>query len=266
MKKQLSIATVLLFTLAACEKEIDLNLENKSGQLIIEGNISDQVEPHLVRITRSVSFTQANQYPAVSNALVTLSDNAGLVDTLKYLSDGNYRTNKLKAGVSGRTYTLQVFVEGKTYTAQSELPERVPLTGLRLVPMTFLGNTSYDVLPEYIDPPTLGNFYAFIVKASSQKGMVFETETDNFGNGVANQRDVEIPSDEDNPVKAGDIVNVEMRSIDKNIYTYFTAVDQLIGDGPNGGISPANPPSNINGGALGYFSAHTSQVRSITIK
>ncbi|WP_028666279.1 DUF4249 family protein [Runella zeae] len=266
MKKIISIASVLVLTLTACQKEIDLDLENKSGQITIEGNLSDQVEPHFVKITKSVAFTQANQYPQVSNAVVTISDNFGLVDTLKYESEGKYKTSKLKAGVSGRTYTLKVLLEGQTYTSQCEMPEKVHLNGLKLNVMSFFGNTSYDVLPEYIDPPRLGNVYVFFVKVNSQKGTVFETFTDNFGNGVANQRDLNIPNDTDNPVKAGDIVSVEMRSVDSRIYTYFNALNQLAGGGPGGGISPANPPSNISGGALGYFSVHTSEVRSITIK
>lgn len=257
---------MIALTLTACEKEIDLNLENKSGQIIIEANLSDLSETHIVKITKSVAFTQPNQYPEVSNAFVTISDNLGLVDTLKYISEGKYRTDKLKAGVSGRTYSLKVLFEGKTYTSQCEMPEKVPLNGLKLNVMTFFGNTNYNVRPEYIDPPRLGNVYIFFVRVSSQKSSVFETFSDNFGNGVANQRDLNTPGDTDNPVKVGDIISVEMRSISPDIYNYYNAVDQLVGDGPNGGVTPTNPPTNISGGALGYFSAHTSEVRSIDVK
>ncbi len=266
MKIPSFVSIILLFALSACEKEIDLDLENKSGQLVIEGNISNLTEPQIVRITRSVPFTQPNLYPPVTNASVIISDNTGVSDTLSYISNGNYITKKINAGVSGRTYQLKVLLDGKTYTAQSNLPEMVPLTGLKLVPLTILGTTTYDVLPEYIDPPVLGNFYGFVVTASSQKNIVFETESDNIGNGVANQRDLEIPSNENNPIKTGDTITVEMRCIDFNIYTYFNALNQIAGNGPGGGTSPANPPSNINGGALGYFSAHTKQLRSITIQ
>jgi hypothetical protein len=266
MKKLKYLSLVIAFASTACEKVIDLDLENKSNQLVIEGNISNQSEPQIVRITRSVAFTQPNMYPPVTNALVIVSDNTGLNDTLKYASNGNYIATKLLAGVSGRKYEIKVLLDGKTYTASSELPEMVPLTGLKLVPMIFLGDTIYDVLPEYIDPPRLGNFYGFVVTANSQRDIVFETESDNIGNGVANQRDLDIPSNEDNPIKIGDVVTVEMRSIDRNIYTYFTALNQISDNGPGGGSTPTNPPSNIVGGALGYFSAHTKQVRSITIK
>ena len=65
----------------------------------------------------------------------------------------------------------------------------------------------------------------------------------------------------------GDTIHVEMQCIDQNIYTYYIAVIQISGDdGSGAGITPANPPSNISNGALGYFSAHTSAVSSIVIK
>jgi hypothetical protein len=143
---------------------------------------------------------------------------------------------------------------------------KVPMTGIRLSSMPFFGNTRYSVIPDYIDPISLGNFYVFKIRATNQKGLVLEVATDNFGNGAANQRNFEIPSEGDSPIKSGDTVSVEMNTIDENIYSYYTAVNQLIGRGPGGGIAPANPPNNISGGALGYFSAHTSQVLSIAIK
>ncbi|MCA6363249.1 MAG: DUF4249 domain-containing protein [Bacteroidetes bacterium] len=266
MKTAKIISVILLFVLTGCEKEVDLDLDNKSGQLVIEGNITNLAEPHFVRITRSVSFTQSNQYPAVTNALVIISDNISLNDTLTYLTDGYYVTSGLNAGVPGRNYQLKVLVDSKTYTAQCELPEMVPLDGLRIVQMTNLGVTSYDVLPEYIDPSIPGNFYGFAVTASGQRGITFEVESDNIGNGVANQRGLEIPSAEDNPVNTGDTITVEMRSIAPQLYTYFNALAQIAGNGLGGGSTPANPPSNIIGGALGYFSAHTKQLRSITIQ
>jgi hypothetical protein len=54
-----------------------------------------------------------------------------------------------------------------------------------------------------------------------------------------------------------------MYCIDKNVYNYFFSLLQVTGN--NGGFqsaSPDNPITNISGGALGYFSAHTvSRVR-----
>ena len=60
---------------------------------------------------------------------------------------------------------------------------------------------------------------------------------------------------EDSPkLQNGDIMEIEMRCIDKNVYTYFLELNKTI-YGNSAGLG--NPTSNIKGGALGYFSAHT---------
>ena len=96
----LIISSLLLLT--SCEKEIDLDLENESGRIVIEGNVTDQAEAYLVRITKSVAFTSANQYPAVENAQVMISDDAGHTETLQYIGEGNYRASTF-TGEPGRT-------------------------------------------------------------------------------------------------------------------------------------------------------------------
>ncbi|MFX8735733.1 DUF4249 family protein, partial [Acinetobacter baumannii] len=84
---------------------------------MIEGNITDQAGPYFVKITKSVAFTQTNQYPAVTNAQVILSDNTGQTETLQYAGNGNYKTSAF-VGQPGRIYTLTINAEGKQYTAQ----------------------------------------------------------------------------------------------------------------------------------------------------
>jgi hypothetical protein len=57
-----------------------------------------------------------------------------------------------------------------------------------------------------------------------------------------------------------------MQCITRETYLYYYTLNQQTGAGPGGGTTPSNPPSNLIGGALGLFSAHTVQKRGITIK
>jgi hypothetical protein len=66
-------------------------------------------------------------------------------------------------------------------------------------------------------------------------------------------------------VKLNDIVSVEMQCITRPTYLYYYTLNQQSGSGPGGGTTPANPPTNIQGGALGIFSAHTVQRKMIRI-
>jgi hypothetical protein len=65
----------------------------------------------------------------------------------------------------------------------------------------------------------------------------------------------------DSTLNAKDIIEVEMRCIDRNTCRYFTSPQ----DSQNNATTPANPPTNISGGALGYFSAHTSQLKKVQV-
>jgi hypothetical protein len=57
-----------------------------------------------------------------------------------------------------------------------------------------------------------------------------------------------------------------MQCIDKPVYTYWFTLMQQGDNGPGGGVTPADPPSNITPTVLGYFSAHTTQSKTIVVK
>lgn len=266
--KNIALLILSLFLFVSCEKEIDLDLEDQSGQIVIEANVTDQTGPYYVKITKSIAFTQTNQYPAVENAQVVLSDNTGQTETLQYAGNGVYQTSTFVAQ-SGRTYTLKIQAEGKEYTAQSTMPQAVSFDGLDQDSFVVGGTKSYTLLPQFNDPLTLGNRYLFVYTVNNNPKKFFSEFSDNVNNGLPNQRPLILPNDEGDPddikVVAGDTIHVEMQCIDNSVYLYYSALFQLSGGGPGGGITPTNPPSNISNGALGYFSAHTVRTRSTVI-
>ena len=63
-----------------------------------------------------------------------------------------------------------------------------------------------------------------------------------------------------------DIVKVNLMCIDPNIYNYFSVVKSITGkSNPVSTATPQNPPTNILGGALGYFSAYTLRSQTLII-
>jgi hypothetical protein len=50
---------------------------------------------------------------------------------------------------------------------------------------------------------------------------------------------------------------VELWGIDKGVYEYYSTLREILGGAGPSTASPANPTSNISGGAMGYFSAFT---------
>ena len=258
------IKLLALFVLfSSCEKEIDLDLDNRSGDLVIEGNVTDQAGPYYVKLTRSVSFTQNNQYPPVTGATVIISDQTGNQDQLVYDGNGRYKTTTLTTA-AGNLYTLKVTVDGKTYTASSRLPQVVPLDSLTQDSIKFGGETRYAIRPVYTDPASPGNSYRFIISVNGKSNKAYNLTSDNIDNGKVNQRAFPIINDDDlEEVNKGDLITVEMHGLDLPIYTYYNALSEITG---RGGVTPANPPSNISGGALGRFSAHTVAKKDLVLK
>ena len=72
-------------------------------------------------------------------------------------------------------------------------------------------------------------------------------------------------ADYERSLKKGDQLTVEMRCIEMPVYLYWYSLTQGA-LGQNQSASPANPVSNITGGAIGYFSANTFEAKTMTVK
>jgi hypothetical protein len=257
--KTLIIITLLTFT--ACQKVITVNLNNAAPQLVIEGNLTDIYGPQIVQISKTVPFTSTNNYPPVSGATVTLSDTLGHSGQLTEISPGTYAINSV-AGQYGVTYTLTVTTGGKTYIARSTMPQLVKLDSINSIVDQF--NTKYrTIIVNYQDPPNVPNQYKFNLYINSGIVTAIFANDDNFSDGRYVREQL---FQNGTNIVPGDTAKVEMQCIDKNIYQYWFTLSQLQINGPGGGITPSNPPSNFNNGALGYFSAHTSQTKLLIVK
>ncbi len=139
------ILAVLVLLLSSCDQEeiIEIDLSDVPAQFVIEGSVTDEAAPYTVRITRTVNFDQPNDFPAVSGAVVIISDNAGQMDTLFEIKPGVYETVDVFPGVSGRTYTLQVWVEGRHFVANSTMPDLVPFEDLKTIRLPFGGSNAH---------------------------------------------------------------------------------------------------------------------------
>jgi hypothetical protein len=261
IKHRVIIIGLILLVTASCQKVINLKLNNAAPQLVIEGNLTDQLGMQTVTLSKSVPFTSTNVFPPVTGATVTISDSAGDHYQLTEGPMGTYSIAPL-AGAYGETYFLTVETGGKTYTAKSTMPNLVPLDSITAKINSFTKNNLRTITVNYQDPPTVANQYLFVLYVnSSQVGTIF-ADDDNFTNGRYVKLDLFQTGTNINP---GDTATVNMECIDENVFKYWFSLSQQQGNGPGGGTAPSNPPSNINNNALGYFSAHTSQFKSIIV-
>jgi len=254
--QNLILATAML-TLASCEKEIVLDYDEASSRLVIEGEVTPGNGPQEVRISRSVNFTETNEFPAVENAIVTITDDQGDDETLVHQGGGVYRSTGLLTGAIGHTYTLTVTADGNTITGASTMPMAVPLDTLSIDSISGFGNVNLIVVPIYTDPAGIVNYYRIRVRVNGTKWPVVFARDDLLSDGQVNGQPLFY---NDVPLELGDTVSVDLLTIDQSVFNYWYTLETF---SSSGGVAPADPLSNLSGNVLGYFSAHT--LSSVTV-
>ena len=257
----------LLLLFSSCTKVVDLKLNNASGRLVIEGNITNGSTPQVFTISTNVPFTNTNTYPPVTGATVTVTDQTGNSYTFTEGPSGTY-TNSLLVGIPGNTYTMTVLTNGVTYTATSAMPQVVSLDSLssQNQPASSGSNPKKQITVYYHDPVGVANQYRFVEYVNGvQVKDVFVTN-DQFNDGLATNMVLRGGDGDNDAIHAGDNVTVEMQCIDHPIYLYWNTLAQQEQVGPGGSVTPSDPPTNILPISLGYFSAHTTQTKTIVAK
>jgi len=248
----LAISTLMIAV--ACKKVINVDLNNAASEIVIEGIVTNTSTAQ-VRISNSVNFSNSNIFPTVSGAMVTISDNLNNNYILQETQPGIYTNNNLM-GLPGHTYQLNVNTNGHIYTASSTMPYQVFMDTILTDNISFGNKYIKIVEPLYSDPANVANYYWFIETIRQTVNKKIFVWDDNLTNGGISNRPLIEP---DSTINTGDTIQVEMRCIDKNIYNYVRGLEDL----QNNGTTPANPNTNISGGALGYFSAQTRQIRKV---
>jgi len=266
MKNLLLYSAILIIFFSSCKKIIEVDTNNAQPQIVIEGQISDQLTDQKIIISKSVGYSEPGVYPKISGAVVTVNDDKGSRYTFTEKTPGVYV--QAMRGVPGNTYNMSVTIDGKTYTASSKMPNLIKLDSIGIESNNFFGKERKNAAAYLSDPANEINFYRFNLYVNNIISNRIYVNNDRLTNG--NKLRIQLfygTDDEDNDgLKSGDQITVEAESIDTHVFDYWYSLSQQTGRGPNQGTTPANPPSNISNGALGYFSAHSYLRKSITVK
>lgn len=268
MSKRLIYLSGMLFILCSffsCEKVIEIELADSKETIVIEAQITNTALPFTVKISKTAPYFGSQRNKPVTGAKVSVKSEKGRIKTFEEVSPGLYVYDKTVAFPEIQ-YILTVEVEGVTYTARSYMNQSVSISDLSLSYFDGLGflESGYRITTYIRDPEDTENYYRikYFVngKAStSMGGISLYTDLLFNGKGIGlGQRSLVF--------KETDTVTVELQSIDKAAYDYFSTLESISGLDILQTVSPANPISNFNNGALGYFSAYTLDRRTIIIK
>lgn len=253
-----SLLSLLFFT--ACEKVVDINLNDAAPQYVIEGTVFEGDDTVKVTIARTTDFYGRAPQEMIDDAIVTLSDDTGTNVNIPNVGDGLYLLPGFK-GISGRTYQLRVQAGNQVFTASSVMQPVVAIDSItqEFEPADFRAE-GYEVTAHLVDPAGSENYYRMVYTINDtlqDRPNNLYLFNDKFNNGRP------IRADLFRRFQAGDKITFELRTMDARVWDFFSSLSDVLNN--QNGPAPANPNTNIEGGALGYFGAFTASRMTIVV-
>ncbi len=267
MTKTNILLALLVLLMASCQKVININLNDANPQVVIEAALYEGQHDFKVHVTQTASYFGDDVPAAITDAVVTLNDpNSGVI-TLNNNGNGWYEVPALTAFPNTR-YELNVQANGKSFTASADLPLHTQIDTFSTKPFGGFGPPDPDqgeqlLLVHFKDTAGIKNYYRVVITQNNQllsKPEFYYIFDDQIRDGLP----IEAPLFTSLFFK-GDSVDVELLGMDAGVYDYFTTLRDVLSGDANTGAAPANPNSNFNNGALGYFAAYSSSKKSIVI-
>lgn len=247
----------------SCEKTLDVDYDDISPLLVVEGNVSNEGVRVYLKETRDMTDSITQNW--VTDATVSISGSDGYNETLVfgesfYYSPSNY------TGVPGVTYTLNVTHKDRHCTAKSTMPQATDIDSVWFKWVHFIGDvyirTCYI---HFQDDPTTSDYYMVTIRKNTElyhdilTQDVFDDrqmdETYNFiHKGIMSKNDWEDAMSQPDVIQSdiiypGDAGYVELRSIDIDAFKYLNS-------GEKNQSQAVNPKTNLVGNdCIGYFSA-----------
>lgn len=262
MKILISLFSLILL-FASCEDVVEIDLDTIESKIVIEATINDIDDLCIIKILKTSDYFKPGNCPAVSDAIVTVTDDNSRITDFEETEPGIYTSNSIK-GIENTSYTLNVFTEGENYMANATMPQKVNIDSLSFehTPLIIGFDDGYIVNCHLHDPLEFTNYYRMKAYKIDDTTKANESEVvfnDEFveGNNIIMPWDMDV-------FQPHDTIVVELQTLDRSTYYYYYTLFSITGEG-FGASNPANPETNLNNDALGYFGTYTISRDTIII-
>ena len=274
----------LLVFFTSCKKELPIDAAVIAQQLVVEGYIEQGRYPR-VYLTKTSPYFQTIDSAAMWKLLgsvgkVTVAT-AGDTEVLTLRSNFKqfppfyFEGTEIKGKV-GEEYHLKVELHGKVYTATTTITPPVPLSHLEVKTNPIDASKKYFLI-RFLDPPLQKNYYKIYLKriGIDQDFMpsYLSTFTDFQNDGQENRFEVLkgysplVDKEVNRYFKKGDSVLLKFCTINEQQFEYWKKIESLLTISSNPfGLSTADAPSMIDGGALGIWSGQGANYYNIKVK
>ena len=284
MKKYFLMLPLAILVFTSCEDviEVDLNEEN-TDLFAAEAKITTVDEP-FVYLTKGLPVTVDKSYEGVSDALVTITDDAQPANSIILVEDPLRKGYYIVPpdidyyGVAGREYTVSIESQGVILTAKEMLAPVAVIDSIQVKASTMGDLRFLGIFAFAQEPSGLGDCYKWDVYVndtllSDVENLSIADDALVDGNYCA---DLEIFTDFHDPHKAEDRklnyrdrVVVKQTSLSVFSYNFYM---QMLNQSMTGFLFSV-PPANVKGNftasdgktVLGMFSAHDVSISNVVI-
>ena len=257
MYRSLLFIACCLMLLISCEHEIDFDYPTSDTMVVFDGRVTN--EGVFVRISETRPMSDSTKHHVISDAQVWIGSDDGSEEQLYYdAREQRYLSPTGLIGMPGHTYTMRANIGGRQFEASATMSLPTPVDTVyfrsldvlkqRIYFLCIKGRNAYPDDRNYLllqlwrgdelyrwNPhsgrSSVDGIYEYDIVCTSEK----EIEE-----GVDDEGKV--------PLMDGDVVNLEVMSIDRKCWEYFQSLSY-------GQSMMTNPITNIQGGAQGVFMA-----------
>ena len=254
--KRLLYFLVIGMGFISCKDQITIDIPNNNPLLVVEAVVCSETDSSFVKLSLSSNYYASPNYSKVENAVVKING----IDFI-HKGQGIYKPYDGFVGKVDSTYELKIEHENKTYTSNSTM---VPMFRVDSLSQKFKAKEGF--LPEGYSISYWGFDNRKPIKYTYFQSGFWDNERgkDSIQNNLVLFDNNSIPLNQEyvfelpfSRFKSGALFFCIFRSIDKAMYDFLKeySVQSSRAPGPFK-QQPANLPSNISGGAVGYFATY----------
>jgi hypothetical protein len=251
-----------LFMASSCEKVIELELNEAEKKIVVEAVLKDNPGDNKILLSYTSAVYTDQNFNKISGAAVSVTDKDGNVYTFPEdpIIPGYYH-NPTFTVLPENDYTLNVNIDGEIITSTCHSYAKPAIDSIIWYPSPFsaiAADTIYMIDYFSVDNVNEVNHYRVRIWINSvEQAEFYYIGNDDFINGAA----YNAPFFGADAYK-NDTVLVELITLDKPNYTYL----YTLSSNESNSTAPANPTSNLNGNAIGYFGAFSTDTMSVIIQ
>ncbi len=258
------ISLLLLFSLvlSSCEKIIDVDLNTANPITVVDAALCSQDDEHTIILSTTGRFTDGEGLSFIENATVSIDDGNGQTATFTEGFPGIYTLQNYALN-TGLSYNLTVMNGEETITAISEIVPQIAIDSIYFEE-GFFGTPEgepidYNVRLIFQDPAGTDNYYRVLVTVNDTLQKRTLVTNDNITDGQL--RDLNFNGSD---IYEGDTVMVELWTIDKAGYDYYSTLQDISSGGGFSSSTPYNPITNLSSG-LGHFTVYQRFRRTVVV-